>query len=228
MRVQKIFLVVFAVMIFIAIGGGIWVGKEEPLFIRLLLAFIFAFGPTIIFFIGLSRFRRERIRKEPAKARRIRRMRNGLGVLHIYFKALLYSYLLLFVLVFVAVIAGVSSSIIGQASPPEEGVWWFPIIAVFVALLSYGLLFYFTRRRKFGTIFRDVFNKPTKLTGQVSSTWSKTTSGLYTTTEHFITVRGESFPVFSKIHDWLSQGDEVVVHYWPRSKTVSKVERLSA
>ena len=229
MRIQKIFLVVFAVMIFMAIGGGIWVGKEEPLFIKLLLAFIFAFGPTIIFFIGLSRFQGERIRKEPTKARQIRRIRNGLGVMHIYFKALLYSYSLLFVLVGVSVIAGISSSIVGQGRPPEEGVWWFPFIAVFLALFSYGALYYFTRRRKFWAIFRDVFSKPTKVRGRVTDKQIETTSGQYTTIEHLITLSGDSgtFPVFGKIYDWLWRGDEVVVCCWPRSRTVAWVERVS-
>ncbi len=226
MRVQKVALIIVAVIICIVIVGGIWIAREEPWFIQVLLAFIFALCPTIIFFIGLSKFRRERIRKEPARARQVRRMRNGLGVFHIYFRALLYSYLLFFVLVFALVIAGVSAGIMGQGSPPEEGVWWFPFIVVFLVLLSYGALYYFTRRRKFWAIFRDVFSKRTKLTGQVTGTTSETTSGEYTTTEHFVIVGGELFSVYGSIYDWLSRGDEVIVSHWPHSKTVAWVKRI--
>lgn len=147
------------------------------------------------------------------KFRQPRRMRNGLGILHVYFRAIPYLYLLLFCMAFPFLIAmGISG---GNLS-----------IAAFVALLFLGVLFYFTRRRKFWTIFRDVFSRRTKVMGRVSRISSKTTDGMYTTTEHFITVRGEAFPVFGKICDWLFKGDEVVVYYWPHSRTVAWVEKV--
>lgn len=144
---------------------------------------------------------------------RIHQMRNGLGILHVYFRAIPYLFLLLFGMALPFLIAmGISG---GNLS-----------ISVFVALLFLGVLFYFTRRRKFWTIFRDVFSRRTTVTGRVSRTWVKTTSGMYTTTEHFINIRGEVFPVSGKICDWLFKGDEVVVCYWPHSKTVAWVEKV--
>ncbi len=63
-------------------------------------------------------------------AHQVRRTRNGLGALHIYFRATLYSYLLLFVAGIPTLIAmSVSADITGQNFPPEEGIWWPPIIS---------------------------------------------------------------------------------------------------
>lgn len=165
--------------------------------------------------------------KETGKARQIRHMRNGLGPLHIYFKALLYSYLLFFALVFAAVISGVSAGIMGQGSPPEEGVWWFPIIFFLVALLVFGVLYYSTRRKRFWGVYRDVLSSRTKLSGRVSRKWVTVTHGQYTTRQHRIEVDGKSFEIFGRIYEQLWRGDEVIVSYWPHSGTVASVERLN-
>lgn len=160
-------------------------------------------------------------------ARRIRYMRNGLGALHIYFRAMLYSYLLFFVLLGAYVVTLLIASVTGQLDPPQEGIWWFPFIAVFLAVVSYAALYYFTRRAKFWGVYRDVFSRRTKISGHVSRKWVRTSHNVYTTRQHCIKVNGKSFEVFGKVHEQVRIGDEVTISYWPRSETVASVERLN-
>lgn len=156
-------------------------------------------------------------------ARQIRWMRNGLGVLHIYVRALLYSYILLFCFVL-----PLGVSVAGILVLLEGEVGWPAFIMVILPLLLISFFLHFTRRRGFWKVFRDVFSRRTKVMGRVSMKRTKVTSApVYTTTEHFITVEHTSFPVFGKIYDWLWKGDTVVVYYWPHSRTVAWVEKVS-
>jgi len=152
------------------------------------------------------------------KARQIRYMRNGLGALHIYFRAMLYSYLLFFVLVGAVIVAAIIASVTGQN---------YALIVVFLAVVFYGALYYFTRHAKFWGIYRDVFSGRTKISGHVSRKWVRTSHNMYTTRQHWIKVNGKSFEVFGKVHEQIREGDEVTISYWPRSETVASVERLN-
>ncbi len=149
-------------------------------------------------------------------------MRNYFGVLNIFLKAILWSYVALFLLgfslpfYFGAFVAG----------------WWFLIVP---ALLINGLFVAIATRVGVWGIFRDVFTRRTKLEGRVSRKWIKQTytqpSSDYpggTTRDYHIVVEGEEFTVSRRIYSWLSQGHEVVVHHWPHSKTVSRVDKITA
>ena len=153
-------------------------------------------------------------------ARQIRYMRNGLGALHIYFRAMLYTYLLFFVLLGALMVAGIIAGVTGQFS-------WFPFIAVFLAVVTFGALYYFTRHAKFWGVYRDVFSRRTKISGHVSRKWVRTSHNVYTTRQHCIKVNGKSFEVFGKVHEQIREGNEVTISYWPRSETVASVERLN-
>ena len=43
---------------------------------------------------------------------------------------------------------------------------------------------------------------------------------------HRITVDGQTFMISESVYHWVSSGDHVVVHYWPESKIVSRVEKV--
>ena len=80
---------------------------------------------------------------------------------------------------------------------------------------------------------RDICRGQTTLTGRIDSKWiTQETSGSrperVTITKFHFDVNGYEFTASRRIHDWLSQGDEIVVHYWRHSKAVAKVEKLSA
>jgi len=84
-------------------------------------------------------------------------------------------------------------------------------------------------------VLRDLFSKRTETIGRVSNKSTvtrevETPAGTHShnVTTYYITVGRLEFKVTKAIYDWLRYNDEVVVDHWPRSKTVAKVERLSA
>ncbi len=154
-------------------------------------------------------------------------MRNSFGVLNIYFKALRMIGLVLGIL-------GFAVGFTWLALPAVEALWLGPLRWFFTTLVIFfviflwlltGLIFYFhVLGAEAWDVWRDVFGRAHTLRGHVSRKWDTVESdGEHT----WIAVSRLPFEVCRPLHDCLSQGDEVVVHYRPRSKTVARVEKLS-
>ena len=146
-----------------------------------------------------------------------RQIRNSLGVLNIYFKAL-WMPILFFILPL-----GLAILITWTALSNKE--WGFLAFAIFM-WLGTGLLLY-SFWDYIVDVWRDAFGGKTAMGGRVSRKWViEHSSHGSTTKEYQIALNDHSFEVSKKIYNWLSEGNEVVVHYWPRSETVAKVEKL--
>lgn len=150
-------------------------------------------------------------------------MRNNVGALTIYLKAVGRSSLLLLFLwpPFLAIWAALDH-------------WGWGSVVWFGILSLVGLFFAY---RIFGPaardVWRDVFSGRTSLSGRVVrkaiTEHSGGSAGPYTyfpSKDYHIIISGRKFDVSKKIHDWLSLDDEVVVHYWPHSETVARVDRV--
>ncbi len=143
-------------------------------------------------------------------------MRNSFGGLNIYQKALWWSLLYIF-------LPGGAILITWYALFENPGAW---IHAIYLWLLcGFGV---WALRHRFWDTWRDAFaRRTTTLKGNVGRKWvtERTEQGA-TLKDYEIAVNHRSFEVSKKIYNWLSEGDEVVVHYWPRTETVSKVEKI--
>ncbi len=157
-------------------------------------------------------------------------MRNNVGALNIYLKAVGRSSLLLLFLwpPFLAIWAALDH-------------WGWGSVVWFGILSLVGLFFAY---RIFGPaardVWRDVFSRRTSLSGRLVrktiTEHSGGSAGPYTyfpSKDYHIIISGpiisdRKFDVSKKIYDWLSLGDEVVIHYWPYSETVVKVEKSGA
>ncbi len=187
---------------------ALWVGLGElldslgvPDWVGKVLNMIFG----VAFFFSLMSFIIRSVSKLQEKRRvkypRIRQMRNYSGGANIYLKALGWS---LFALFFASAL-GFSMMVIGL----QFSLWW-----LVVGLLIFGGLFYLIGRwRGLWKIWRDLYTVAAE--GGTTTAWK---TGF--------DVEDESFKVDEEISDWLQTGDEVVVHYWPHSKTVARVEKL--
>ena len=143
-------------------------------------------------------------------------MRNSLGVLNIYFKALGWSLFALWL--------GGGALFLSIWFTFHENIWW----AVIIGLLFFcGFLYMLVKYIGLWNIWQDVFSRRAKLMGRVSAKWvtAKSEQG-YAFTDYYIAVNDRSFTVSRRLYGWLSQGDDVVVDYWPHSRTVAWVEKL--
>ena len=75
----------------------------------------------------------------------------------------------------------------------------------------------------------DLFGKPSQEIGRVNRVWSDTVTPpmSFSSTYRYIDVVSHKFKVSQAIHNWLSEGDEVVVSYWPRSELVKRVDKVT-
>ncbi len=75
-------------------------------------------------------------------------------------------------------------------------------------------------------IMMDIRSGQTTLTGRVNRKWDTTASSQESRWKSFnIDVNGHVFDVSQRLFNWLSQDDELVVHYWPRTNKIAKVEK---
>lgn len=150
--------------------------------------------------------------------KKIRQMRNSLGVLNIYFKAIWMPLLFFLLPLGVAIFA------------TWAALFWNGWIAVGFAIflwLCAGFLIW-VLEEQVRDVWRDAFGKRTTLRGSVSRKWvTERTERSTTFKDYEIAVSYQSFEVSKKIYNWLAKGDTVVVHYWPRSKTVARIEKVS-
>jgi hypothetical protein len=201
---------------------------------------IFAFALLLGFAVGskylYNRWQEAKEKREEAEERRaeeqaeeiwrgtlVSHMRNRMGLLNIYWKALWMT-----VLIIVLPLGAASAATWGGLSTGEWGLLGF---AIFLWLLAGFVIWLF--RDEFWDVWRDAVGGRASVSGSVSRKWVDKTT-LYhrgirdTSKDYSIGVKRHDFKVSRRIYLWLSQGDEVVVHYWLRTETVSKVERLSA
>jgi len=154
--------------------------------------------------------------------RKTSQMRNSFGPSKIYLKAILFTFLGIFMPVGALVATWFAWHF-------WEGWERYCMVAFLVAFAGLGLWGAVTELPRH---WRDAFGGTTTLTGHVTRKWFTEKSGAagYGQTarwkEFHIAVNDQSFGVSRRIHDWLSQGDEVVVHYWPRTEHVAKVEKF--
>ena len=156
-------------------------------------------------------------------------MRNGFGALNIWINAIGWSIAtlaLLFWGVGLLLIAGSPVSILG-------------LIGGLLALGGLALLWFFA-----ATAWLDLLDNRIKLTGRIYKKWTVTTpsyssqiiassalarpgyrTAASTISIYHITVMDQELEVSERIHNWLSEGDNVTVSYWPRSKVVSRVDK---
>ncbi len=148
-------------------------------------------------------------------------MRNGLGVLNIYLKLFWWS--VLSILILGAAIA-LTWATIAMDSPR-----WFVIMPIMLWLVVSAVVFaYWDTVRD---VWRDMLSGHTTRKGRVvRKRVEKEVKGYehaVIETKYYIAVGVRWFRVSKKIHNWLSEGDTVVIHYWPRSETVARVEMMS-
>ncbi|MBA7482141.1 hypothetical protein ES707_17623 [subsurface metagenome] len=151
-----------------------------------------------------------------------KQMINGLGILNIYLKALWSAFLLILVPLGLAVL------ITWTALFDKD---W--DIVIFASILWPALCVWLV----FGgawpwDIWKDIFIGRTTVEGQVTGFGSETTTSQDGTwKEYYIYVKHNSrrstFRLSKGIHNWLTKGDTVAVHYWPHSGTVASVEKLN-
>lgn len=111
-----------------------------------------------------------------------------------------------------------------------NGVSWFSVLfSVFFVGFGLGMLFMCTE------YLRDIKDGNVELAGSVIRKWVKEegwsnqgASGV--NRYHQILVQGSSsearvFGISKGIHDWLYEGDEVVVTFWPRTETVVRIDK---
>jgi len=77
----------------------------------------------------------------------------------------------------------------------------------------------------------DLFSGPTQHMGRVDRVWTTTKgvpaeAGGGRISIYHISVAGREFYVSRELHDWLSDGDEAVVTYWPRTQYVKRVDKV--
>lgn len=161
------------------------------------------------------------------KLESIRQMRDSFGPSKIYLTAILFTFLLIFMPL---------GMLLGAWFFWQQGGWeGYFCVAMLVPFAGF-LLYHGVR--EVPRHWRDAFSGTTILRGRVSRKWiteETVVTGGYggatakTTVKHFrLAVNSHEFPVSRRLYDWLSMRDEVVVHYWARTKTVSKVMRLRA
>lgn len=142
--------------------------------------------------------------------------RNNLGFLNIYLEMWWAALLVLGFLAFLIFI-------IFEIAPLGWKIWsW----AIPLAVVAYGgLTFLFFSMVK--DCVKDVRVGQTKMVGRVRRKWvSHGSGGGSSWSAHHIGVNGLSFKVSQGIHEWVSEGEEVCVNYWPHTKTVSRVDKI--
>ena len=104
--------------------------------------------------------------------------------------------------------------------------WKISAWAIPLAMVLYGGLtfLFFSMVRD---CVKDIRVGQTKMVGRVRRKWvSHGSDGGFSWSAHHIGVNGLSFKVSQGIHDWVSEGEEVCVNYWPNTKTVSRVDKI--
>ncbi|MCZ6891581.1 MAG: hypothetical protein O7F09_03600 [Chloroflexi bacterium] len=157
-------------------------------------------------------------------------MRNGLGVLNIWINALAWSLVapvILFWGVRFLIIAGSPVSILG-------------LLGGLLTLGGLAILWFFA-----ATAWLDLLSKRIEVAGRVYRKWTVTTPSYSsqiiassalrpgyrtvpsTISTYHIAILDQELEVSERIYNWLSEGEDVVVSYWPRSKVVSRVDKES-
>ena len=79
-------------------------------------------------------------------------------------------------------------------------------------------------------VWRDVFSASSQLVAAVTKVGTYEASSTFgrSDTHCVITVAEQEFEVRKKIYAWLVEGEEVVVSYWPHTKTVSRMDKAGA
>ena len=158
-------------------------------------------------------------------------MRNGLGVLNIWINALgwaLATLVILFWGVRFIIIAGSPVTILG-------------LLGGLLSLGGLAILWFFAT-----TAWLDLLSKRIAMAGRVYRKWTVTTPSYSsqvisssalarpgyrtvpsTISTYHIAILEQELEVSERIYNWLSEGDDVVVTCWPRSKVVSRVDKES-
>ena len=157
-------------------------------------------------------------------------MRNGLGALNIWINALGWSLVapvVLFWGVRFVIIAGSPVSILG-------------LLGGLLILGGLAILWFFVT-----TSWLDLLNKRIAVAGRIYRKWTVTTPSYSsqviassalrpgyrtvpsTISTYHIAIQEQEFEVSERIYNWLAEGDDVLVSYWPRSKVVSRVDKES-
>ena len=164
--------------------------------------------------------RNERESEEPRDEQQAHRfyMRNKLGSLNIYLEMWWHVW---FILLFMA---GMIYFIWLVIIPLGWKIWsW----AIPLTILIYGGLSFLFFAMARGCV-KDIRVGRTKVIGCVNRKWVSHGTGLATglVKDHNISVKGIRFEVSRRIYDWLLEGDEVCVTYWPHTLKVSRIDRV--
>ena len=158
-------------------------------------------------------------------------MRNGLGVLNIWINALgwsLATVVTLFWGIRFLMIAGSPVSVLGLLggilSLGGLAILWFYATTAWLDLSS-------KRIRVAGRIYKKWTVTIPSFSSQVISSSALSRPGYRTVpstiSTYHIAILEQELEVSEKIYNWLSEGDSVVVSYWPRSRVVSRVDKES-
>lgn len=145
-------------------------------------------------------------------------MQNSLGVTAIYLKALWITAILILAPLGIAIIIGLSVS---------NGNWSNFIVALGIwAPLLVTLDMMKGRPRD---ILQDALSKQATWKGTIGGKWAKEkdAQGELLIKDYNITVNNHSFNVSENIYNWLSEGNKILIYYYPYSQTVIKVKKLS-
>ena len=194
-------------------------GDVHPFIIVLILLFLGV--PAGVITYGVRGVRVKPVAEKQRIVTPIYSMRDRLGSLKMYIRL---CGLGLFVLLFLGMTALLIWWVI-TAYGWEIWLWAVPLIIVASGWVTFSLLLWA------GDYVKDIRVGCTKLVGSVSRKWDETQSysspeGGGVTTEYNIDIKGMAFQVSKKIYDWLLEGDEVCVSYWPHTKTVSRIDRV--
>lgn len=142
-------------------------------------------------------------------------MRNGLGALNIYLGLIGITFVLFFCIGFTIVV-------IWKIMIPEGRITWGPslmaVVGVGIAsVCAWGIL----------RAVKDIRGGQTSLVGFVDERKIINHHSYQggTSRTRRISVEGVSFNISKRIYNWVSQGDEIFVTYWLRTRTVSKVSK---
>ena len=191
----------------------------HPFIIVLILLFLGV--PVVTITYGVRGVRVRPVAEKQRIVKRIYSMRNRLGSLKMYTRLCGVG---LFGLLFLGMTVLLIWWVI-TAYGWEIWLWAVPLITGASGWVTFSI---FLWARGYG---KDIREGCTKLVGSVSRKWEeekieRTPYGGGVSTEYSIDIKGVSFQVSKKIYDWLMEGDEVCVSYWPHTKTVSRIDKV--
>lgn len=118
----------------------------------------------------------------------------------------------------------------GMLQVIQEGELW-ALIGVALGGGAIGMWVYAGGRMGLWQVWRDVFSRRTTMKDRVNEHWVKNIKtpgfeGEYGSNKYYgVTVDDQPFNVSERIYNWLCEGDIIVVHYWPHSKRVTRIEK---